>query len=94
MGVYLNVKCQKVKEKKNSVIGFASLLLEDEEGFAFLVNDVYILQDADGKRFLSFPSRRREDNAFFDICYPVNKETRAIITDFVLEEFDRLDEKA
>lgn len=90
--IQIKTKCYRVKEKKNSVIGFASVTLEDmDQNFELCINDVYILENADGIRFVSFPTRRKKnkdgEENFFDICYPTNQSTRLLIEQAVLSEF-------
>ena len=55
----------------------------------FMVNDIKVIQGRDGL-FISMPSRRKRNGKFKDVAHPLNNETRRMIEDQVLEEYDRI----
>ena len=54
----------------------------------FMVNDIKVIQGRDGL-FISMPSRRKRNGKFKDVAHPLNNETRRMIEDQVLEEYER-----
>jgi stage V sporulation protein G len=54
----------------------------------FIVNDLKIIE---GKRglFISMPSRRRKRGGYRDVAHPLNNETRRLIEERVLAEYER-----
>src|SRR6476661_10675682 len=54
----------------------------------FMVNDIKIIQGRDGL-FISMPSRKKKNGEFKDVAHPLNNETRRMIEDKVLGEYDR-----
>jgi len=56
----------------------------------FMVNDIKIIEGRDG-RFISMPSRRRRNGKFKDIAHPLNTETRQMLEQEILREFERIE---
>ena len=54
----------------------------------FIVNDLNVIE---GKRglFISMPSRRRKRGGYRDVAHPLNNETRRMIEEQVLAEYQR-----
>jgi stage V sporulation protein G len=55
---------------------------------SFIVRDLKIIEGNKGL-FVSMPSRKRKDGTFRDIVHPLNVETRQIIEDTVINEYNR-----
>jgi stage V sporulation protein G len=55
---------------------------------AFVVRGLKVIRGNEGL-FVAMPSRRRKDGEFRDIAHPINNETRRMIEDAVLEEYER-----
>lgn len=55
----------------------------------FMVNDIKIIQGRDGL-FISMPSRKKKNGEFKDVAHPLNNETRRMIEDKVLSEYERI----
>src|SRR3978361_1741025 len=53
----------------------------------FMVNDIKIIQGRDGL-FISMPSRKKKNGEFKDVAHPLNNETRRMIEEKVLAEYD------
>lgn len=64
---------------KNSVVGMASITLNDE----FVVTGLKVIA---GKfnPFVSFPQNKGKDDKYYDICFPVTSELRSEINNAVL----------
>ena len=55
---------------------------------AFVVRGLKVI-DGNTGLFVAMPSRRRKDGEFRDIAHPINNETRQMIEDAVLSEYER-----
>ncbi len=55
---------------------------------SFIIRDLKIIEGNKGL-FVSMPSRKRKDGTFRDIVHPLNAETRQMIEDRVIKEFDQ-----
>lgn len=55
----------------------------------FIVRDLKIIEGDKGL-FVSMPSRRRKDGTFRDIVHPLNVDTRKMIEDFIIGEFNKV----
>ncbi len=55
---------------------------------AFVVRGLKVI-DGNTGLFVAMPSRRRKDGEFRDIAHPINNETREMIEQAVLSEYDR-----
>ncbi len=54
----------------------------------FIIRDLKIIEGNKGL-FVSMPSRKRKDGTFRDIVHPLNSETRTLIEERVIEEFNK-----
>jgi len=54
----------------------------------FMVNDIKVIQGREGL-FISMPSRRKRNGRFKDVAHPLNNETRRMIEDRVLADYDQ-----
>jgi stage V sporulation protein G len=53
----------------------------------FMVNDIKVIQGREGL-FISMPSRRKRNGRFKDVAHPLNNETRRMIEDRILADYD------
>ena len=51
------------------------------------------MEDKNGKNFVAFPSREKQDGSYEDIAFPLSKELYANITGAILKEYQQLVEK-
>lgn len=77
------VKVFPINEEK--LKAFVSIVFDQ----CFMVNDIKIIQGKEGL-FISMPSRKKKNGEFKDVAHPLNNETRRMIEDKVLSEYDRL----
>lgn len=56
---------------------------------SFIVRDLKIIEGNKGL-FVSMPSRKRKDGTFRDIVHPLNVETRQMIEDTVINEYNKV----
>lgn len=57
----------------------------------FIVRDLKVIEGHKGL-FVSMPSRKRKDGTFRDIVHPLNAETRRMIEDSIVEEYNAVSE--
>ena len=76
------IKVFPVDEEK--LKAFVSIVFDQ----CFMVNDIKVIQGKEGF-FISMPSRRKRNGKFKDVAHPLNNETRRMIEDQVLAEYDR-----
>lgn len=55
----------------------------------FIIRDLKIIEGEKGL-FVSMPSRRMKDGSFRDIVHPLNAETRSMIENAIIEEYNKL----
>jgi|SRR5215203_7292623 len=77
------VKVFPIQEEK--LKAFVSIVFDQ----SFMVNDIKIIQGRDGL-FISMPSRKKKNGEFKDVAHPLNNETRRMIEEKVLTEYDRV----
>ena len=75
------VKVFPVHEEK--LRAFVSVVIDR----CFMVNDIKVIQGRDGL-FISMPSRRKRNGDFKDIAHPLNNDTRCMIEDRILSEYE------
>jgi DNA-binding cell septation regulator SpoVG len=75
----VNIAIKGKSEKTNSnVLGFAEVVIEDS------------IANKNGK-LLSFPAQMtRESKKWYDICYPINQETREHFEKVIFNAYDKL----
>ena len=75
------VKVFPIQEEK--LKAFVSIVFDQ----CFMINDIKIIQGRDGL-FISMPSRKKKSGEFKDVAHPLNNETRRMIEEKVLAEYD------
>jgi stage V sporulation protein G len=75
------VKVFPIQEEK--LRAFVSIVIDR----CFMVNDIKVIQGRDGL-FISMPSRRKKNGDFKDIAHPLNNETRRMIEERILTEYE------
>ena len=77
------VKVFPIQEEK--LKAFVSIVFDQ----CFVVTDIKVIHGPKGL-FVSMPSKKRKDGTFKDIAHPLNNETRRMIEEKVLAEYDRV----
>ena len=54
----------------------------------FVIRDIKIIHSGDGY-FVSMPSKKRKDGTYKDVAHPIDKETRAMVEERILEEYEK-----
>ncbi len=55
---------------------------------SFVVHDIKIIEGEKGL-FIAMPSRKASDGEYRDIAHPINAETRKVIQDRILQEYEQ-----
>lgn len=58
----------------------------------FLVRDIKVIHGNKGL-FVAMPSKKRKDGSYQDIAHPLNSDTRRMIEQRVLDEYNRVIEE-
>jgi len=66
---------------------YATIVFDND----FIVRDLKIIEGDKGL-FVSMPSRRRKDGTFRDIVHPLNANTRKMIEDSIIAEYNSVDQ--
>lgn len=80
-----SVKIKLIEGSQTKLKAIASITIDD----AISIHDIKIL-DGDKGIFIAMPSRKNSAGEFKDIVHAINSETRAILTDKILEEYNKL----
>jgi stage V sporulation protein G len=68
----------------NRVKGLATITIDE----CFVVHNIKILE-GEKELFIAMPSKRTENGEIKDIAHPINAETRKMIQDKILEEYNK-----
>jgi stage V sporulation protein G len=64
--------------------GYATIIFDD----CFVVRDLKVIQGTNGM-FVAMPSKKTKDGSYRDTAHPLNNETRDMIEQAVLGEYER-----
>jgi stage V sporulation protein G len=64
---------------------YVTITLDD----CFVVRDLKIITGSKGY-FLSMPSKKRKDGTYKDIAHPINNETRRMLEEKVIAEYEKV----
>lgn len=57
----------------------------------FAIENIRIIEKADGSLFAAMPSLKKPNGVFHDICHPINEETRNMFNSKIIAEYNRVD---
>ena len=78
-----DVKVKKVENKDSKFVGVASIVLNN----CFAIHNIRIIDmKGDKGLFISMPSQKL-NNSYFDLCHPINQETRKYFENVILAEY-------
>lgn len=63
---------------------YATMVIDN----CFIIRDLKIIESNKGL-FVSMPSRRKKDGTFKDIAHPLDLETRQMIENKIIEEYNK-----
>ena len=78
-----SVTVRKIEKENSRMKGIASVLLDD----CFAVHDIRIIEGDNGL-FIAMPSKTTATGEHTDIAHPINKETRKMFEDAILEAYN------
>ena len=55
---------------------------------AFAVHDLKVVEGQDGQLKIRMPSRKTPEGEYVDIAHPINTETRVMLSDIILKEYE------
>jgi stage V sporulation protein G len=64
--------------------GYATIIFDN----CFVVRDLKIISGTSGL-FVAMPSKKKKEGTYRDIAHPLNSETRKMIEDAVIREYER-----
>lgn len=80
-----DVKVRIAKPDGGKLKAVASITIDG----SFAVHDIKIIEGNAGP-FIAMPSRKTPDGEFKDIAHPINADTRALIADIILSEYNKV----
>jgi stage V sporulation protein G len=57
----------------------------------FVIRDLKIIRGTTGGYFVSMPSKKRKDGTYKDIAHPINNETRKMLEDKIIAEYQKIE---
>lgn len=82
-----DVRIRKIANQ-NKMKAVVSVTFDDQ----FVVHDIKIIDGQNGL-FIAMPSRKMGDGDFRDIAHPINAETRQMIQDAILSEYEQMEDE-
>ena len=79
-----DIRIRIVKKDDNKLKAVASLTIDD----CFAVHDIKVIEGNQGL-LIAMPSRKTPEGNFKDIVHPLNTETREMIRDLILAEYEK-----
>ena len=77
------IKVFPIEEEK--LKAFVSIVFDH----CFMVNDIKVIRGKDGF-IISMPSRRKRNGKFKDVAHPLNNETRQMLEEQILSEYEQV----
>lgn len=85
--VITDIRIFPINNKKSNCCAMVSITLAN----VFCISGIKIMDGSKGL-FVAMPSAKNNKDEWHDICYPITKEFRKVMSDSILNEFDALDE--
>jgi len=79
------VRVHKIDREGSKVKGYAKIIVDG----CLEINNIRIIQRED-RLFCAMPSRKVSEDKFEDYVHPINKETRAMLEEKILTEYNNL----
>jgi len=83
-----DVRVKKIDKENSRMKGIASVTLDG----SFVVHDIRIISGDKGL-FIAMPSRKTSTGGYRDIAHPVDKETRSMFEEAILEAYDNAEDE-
>lgn len=82
-----NIRISPIHNKKSNCCAMVSVTLAN----VFCISGIKIMDGSKGL-FVAMPSAKNKKDEWHDICYPITKEFRKVMSDSILNAFDTLQE--
>ena len=79
------VRIKLMEEPGERLKAFCSITFDN----CFVIRDLKIIHGATGY-FVSMPSKKRKDGTYKDIAHPINNETRRMIEEKIIAEYQKV----
>jgi stage V sporulation protein G len=79
-----DVRVRLFERPDNKLKGFATITFDD----CFMVHNIRIIEGGTGL-FIAMPDRKLRDGEYVNVAHPLNNETRRMITEAVITEYQR-----
>ncbi|MCK4824040.1 SpoVG family protein [bacterium] len=78
----------KSDKRSQNVLGFAEVIIDE----SLVIRNIKIIQSkGNHKKLLVFPSQMtRESKKWYDICYPINRETREYFEKVIFNAYEKI----
>ena len=73
----------RIMEKEGKMKAIAAITIDG----VFVVHDIKVIEGDNGL-FIAMPSVKRKDGEFKDIAHPINRETRKMFEDAIIEAYN------
>ena len=80
-----DISIKTIKDQKN-IKAYAKVVINE----SLCIDGIKIIDGQNGL-FIGMPSKKKKDGNFADIVFPINADTRKILTDAILEEYKKAD---
>lgn len=80
-----SVDVRKTEREGSRMRGSATVVIDD----CFAVHGIRIIEGDEGL-FIAMPSKKVSNDEYHDIAHPINKETRAMFEDAILEAYNNV----
>lgn len=80
----MKIEAKVFKSDKSWLQGMASITIDN----CFVVKGIKIINGKNGL-FISMPNYKTANGEYKDICFPTNAETRELITNAIMEEYNK-----
>ena len=84
----INIKKLTNEDSNSKLKGIASIVIDD----CFVIHGIKILEGIHGY-FIAMPSKKSDDGKYIDIVHPVNSLTYNLITDSIIQEFNKINKE-
>ena len=85
--VITDIRISPIHSKKSNCRAMVSVTLAN----VFCISGIKIMDGSKGL-FVAMPSAKNKKDEWHDICYPITKEFRKVMSDSILNAFDSLQE--
>lgn len=85
--IITNIRIFPVNNKKSNCLAMVSITLAD----VFCISGIKIMDGVNGL-FVAMPSAKNKKDEWHNICYPITKEFREVLSNSILNAFEALGE--